>query len=527
MDERTLFKCPWCDVVKNIRGLACHAGKTHKRSNEELHCVVFYNGEAPLCKCGCGQKAKWNQKRYGDYLRGHNGFSKEAREQAVKSRVEACARGEISSWNAGLTKETDERVKLSSEKIKEVMKSIDMSAILNSRTPEQKAITAQKISNTKLGLLPWNTGLTKKDHEGLRVAAEKISKIKQENDPRRFSPQEFLDKISHVTKFELLSNPNEYRNKYTKLVFRCKDCQLEQLKNMTMLVRNPEFCNKCTPKESVGQLEVYSFVKNMFPDATLSDKTIPGVTEVDVHVPSKSFGIEYNGLWWHSEDAGKDIKYHQNKTDSCRKQNIQLLHVYEDEWKYKRSIVESMIRHRLGVTPTRLGARDCQLKILSTLERKTFFDNNHLDGDTQSKISFGLFYQNNLVSAISLRKPFHTKWKEYIEIGRFSNKLNTSVSGAFSKLNSAAYSWAKENGYKGIMSYVDDRLGIGDSYTRTGFNKVSTTAPTFYWTDLERRFNRFKFRADKERNMTERNVAEEAGVIKIYGCKNHVFVREI
>lgn len=85
-DPSTPLKCPWCDVVKPIRGLACHAGKIHKQPASELHRLALHNGVVPSCACGCGEPVSWLQRRYGEYKRGHNGFSAAARASALVTR---------------------------------------------------------------------------------------------------------------------------------------------------------------------------------------------------------------------------------------------------------------------------------------------------------------------------------------------------------------------------------------------------------------------------------------------------------
>ncbi len=80
------FKCPWCDVVKTLRGLCCHAGRIHRVPSSDVHKAVLHNGANPLCKCGCGEPTQWLQRRFGEYLRGHNGFSSAARTSAKEAR---------------------------------------------------------------------------------------------------------------------------------------------------------------------------------------------------------------------------------------------------------------------------------------------------------------------------------------------------------------------------------------------------------------------------------------------------------
>ncbi|MFW6130771.1 MAG: hypothetical protein ACOC56_06250, partial [Atribacterota bacterium] len=53
--------------------------------------------------------------------------------------------------------------------------------------------------------------------------------------------------------------------------------------------------------------------------------------ELDIYLPDFNIAIEYNGLYWHSELNGKDRNYHLNKTNICENENIQLIHIFEDE----------------------------------------------------------------------------------------------------------------------------------------------------------------------------------------------------
>ena len=84
--------------------------------------------------------------------------------------------------------------------------------------------------------------------------------------------------------------------------------------------------------------------------------------------------------------------------------------------------------------------------------------------------------------------------------------------------------YAKEKELEGLITYVDTRHGTGDSYKKAGFTVFGKTTQRFWWTDFRNRFDRFSIRADKSRGMTEAEVAKEAGVTRIYGCQNIVFL---
>ena len=110
---------------------------------------------------------------------------------------------------------------------------------------------------------------------------------------------------------------------------------------------------------------------------------------------------------------------------ACAVSNIKLFRIFEDEWRDKSHIIESMLRHRLGVVTRKIGARKCVVKQLNLKQRKDFFTDNHIDGDVLSKRARGLFYNDELVAALSVRKPFHVKHHNKIKIARSSMVLNT------------------------------------------------------------------------------------------------------
>lgn len=52
--------------------------------------------------------------------------------------------------------------------------------------------------------------------------------------------------------------------------------------------------------------------------------------EIDIYCPEYKIGIEFNGIYWHS-DRFRDKDYHQIKSLMARKQGVFLFHVFEDE----------------------------------------------------------------------------------------------------------------------------------------------------------------------------------------------------
>ncbi len=99
---------------------------------------------------------------------------------------------------------------------------------------------------------------------------------------------------------------------------------------------------------SKPQKEIEEFISTelMLDVLTNHKKTLHGV-EIDLFIPSLRVGIEYNGLYWHSEKMGKTRNYHQLKTVLAESENVKLIHIFEDEWKNKQGIVKDRLRHIL------------------------------------------------------------------------------------------------------------------------------------------------------------------------------------
>lgn len=93
-----------------------------------------------------------------------------------------------------------------------------------------------------------------------------------------------------------------------------------------------------------------------------NSKSIISPQELDIYLPDYKLAIEYNGLYWHSEQAGLDKNYHIDKTMTCEEKGIRLIHVFSDDWEFKKEIVKSRLRSILGFNSNRIGARKCTIK---------------------------------------------------------------------------------------------------------------------------------------------------------------------
>jgi hypothetical protein len=272
---------------------------------------------------------------------------------------------------------------------------------------------------------------------------------------------------------------NDYKiNSYTNNVFviehnKCgKKFKIFRKLFYDRLKLNNCLCTECYPiseLKSIKEKEIFNWLSYFKLPLKIveSDREVLKGKELDIYFPSKDLAIEFNGLYYHSEYF-KDKNYHLEKSLMCLEQGIQLLHIWEDEWVYKKEIVKSIILNRLGLIKEKIYARQCEIRVVedSKLVRQ-FLDENHIQGYSQSSIKLGLYYKNELVSLMTFGYR-HTNAKKEFELIRFCNRINLNVIGAASKL----FNYFKQNyEFTDLISYSDFRLFDGKMYETLGFEK--------------------------------------------------------
>lgn len=498
-----VIKCPLCDefTSKQEPRFYKHLSEIHNVVDVEgLYARLFCVGSVKqACACGCGSTVKWAGWKLGytsKFIRGHNAsldsvwLNKERRAEFVEKRTEGYRSGRLKVWNDGLTNETDERMRQRSEKTSQTLRKRRASGEIIDwwiKDPEKAKVAKEKAKQTKRRryesgeLVPWNKGLTKTNDSRVAEIGSHISEVLR-NTPglvtKRFTPEQFVERFATQAQFELLDDPKDYRNKYQKFAVKCKECGKTSHKSLMMLMATP-VCFYCHPKESKGQLDLFKFVSSLAPDARLSDRTVIHPKELDVYVPSASLGIEYDGLYWHSE-LFVPPNHADLKVAACGCNGIKLLRVYEDEWRDRRPFMESLIKHKLGLFDRRIDAGECSIVELSTSDRRAFFESNHIDGDDERyQTAWGLECEDGtIVSAISVASfvpaPCHV---------RFCQSLGTFVAGAPTRLITHVKNVLGQS--IRLVARVNPRHESISDYRSIGFNDIdSNVQHVSWWTDF-------------------------------------------
>jgi len=276
-------------------------------------------------------------------------------------------------------------------------------------------------------------------------------------------------------------------------------------------------CNPVGNNSSLKEDEIKSFIENDLKLKTEKNKTILNNKEIDIYIPESRLGVEFDGLYWHSS-IYKNNKYHLNKTELCEKKEIQLLHVFEDEWVFKKEIVKSIIKSKLNIFNSKIFSEDCVINNINSDKSKIFLNENNIHDYTKSKLNFGLYNDDELVFLISFKK---TNKNEYKMIN-ICNKINHYVvDGASKLLNYFIITYQP----KSIITFSDRRYSNDSLLKQLGFSFLNNTKPDYYYFKSSglTRYNKKEiqvFNNDKEQDINNK-------YLKIFDCGKSKFILNI
>lgn len=233
-------------------------------------------------------------------------------------------------------------------------------------------------------------------------------------------------------------------------------------------------CAVCSNKGiSRSELELMEWVKLYYPSAHKYkfEERITKPKEIDIYIPELKIGIEYCGLYWHSEkinDAQENKHY--LKMLRAKKEGIRLITIFENEWINRKNQVKGFLMSVFQKNEHRIYARNCEVLELTKEQADSFLDETHIQGPSPFKVCFGLVYNEQILGIITGgHHPQRPQKDGKLYLNRLAFKANTSIPGGASRLLKSLINYAKQNGYTEIVSWSDNRWSEGNVYTSLGF----------------------------------------------------------
>lgn len=282
---------------------------------------------------------------------------------------------------------------------------------------------------------------------------------------------------------------------------------------------------------SYGERELYNEFKLSSLDFRTNCRNIINPYEIDFVIGNLC--IEYDGLMFHSDGLGYPGNNGKRFKDKLIPPGYELLTIFENEFldENKKKIWFSIIKNKLNLNKTRIYARKCEIRSVSTKDAKSFCEDNHIQGYAKSSIKIGLYYDGELVSIMTFSKPRFNKNIEY-ELIRFCSKKGTNVIGGGSKLLKEF-----ERSYKpsSLISYANKRWSSGGVYEKLGFTYNGDTPNNYFYFKVNENILLTRNQCQKHKlnhllanydsSLTEESNMFNNGYRKIYDYGNKKYVK--
>lgn len=272
------------------------------------------------------------------------------------------------------------------------------------------------------------------------------------------------------------------------------------------------------------ETSIANFLESLGVSVVRNSRSIIPPYELDLYLPDHDMAVEYNGLYWHSEQF-KGKWYHHNKWKACNDVGIQLVQVWEDDYLKSSKLVCDMLIYKLGQSADRVYARKCEVSLLTDKGRR-FFREHHIQGPSNATVVVGLTFEDELVAACAFKRLDHEgNW----DLVRYATSVN--VVGGFTK---CLKFFERNFQWSSVRTFADLTVSDGGLYETSGFNKDKMIDPDYKYIIGGTREHKFNFRVKRFKDdpsllwqpgLSERQLAELNGLHRIWDAGKLRYIR--
>lgn len=269
------------------------------------------------------------------------------------------------------------------------------------------------------------------------------------------------------------------------------------------------------------EVELFEWVRSLGINA-LNRKKFGRELEIDIYIPDLNIGIEYNGLYWHSEATGKGPNYHINKNKLAKANGIkQVIHIFEDQWRDRKDQVKGYLSSKLGINK-KIYARDCDAREIVAPEAKAFLNKYHIQGAPNSiQYAVGLLHKEEIVGVVTYGKHHRGSGSGQIVLNRLCFKSGISIVGGAKKLISHSVPSLIRMRYKTIITWSDNSISDGAVYEACGFTMEEDMKPDYSYIKGPNRYSKQSLKKtaqERTTGKTEHQLRLEQGYFRIWNC---------
>ena len=308
--------CEFCSPNKVKNKLEKFSQTINKRTNEDRKKIIE-------------KRKKTNLKKYGD--ENYTLFGSDKFKQTLKEKYgdehfnnrekykETCLERYGVTCNLSLNS-SERSQKIWDERYNEIINKIKQTNLLNYGVefPGQSQIVIDKIINKK------------------KVNVSDIEKLYNCTQQRKlFKKYGQGWKALHLEKI-IIGGRKFISNDYISLIEKYNN--ESHNKNLYVSIEEKELLNYI---KSIYKYEIFENVTNIISNNNYR------YYELDIYLPKEKIAFEFNGIYWHSINY-KDKYYHQRKTLLCYAQNVQLIHIWENDWNNNKDKIKKQIKELLS-----------------------------------------------------------------------------------------------------------------------------------------------------------------------------------
>lgn len=232
-------------------------------------------------------------------------------------------------------------------------------------------------------------------------------------------------------------------------------------------------CPRCAREatSSAAEQEIADWLHGLGLDVVRNDRTTLDGFEIDIFIPSKQIGIEFNGAYWHHDERLQHPRIHETKALRAASLGIGLMTVWDFDWTTRPDFVKRAILHRLGLNNgRRISARACAIQKVGHRDAAAFYDRTHIQGRAWRAIEhYALMHCGDMVACMSFSQASSRRGKtgsDEWELLRFST--DGIVRGGASRLFAA---FTREHAPEAVWSFSDRQSFDGRLYGVLGFER--------------------------------------------------------
>ena len=259
------------------------------------------------------------------------------------------------------------------------------------------------------------------------------------------------------------------------------------------------------------------YIESLGYEVQSSNRKVLKGKEIDIYIPNLKVGIEFNGVYWHSEGGGKkDTQYHFNKWSNCGKVGVELIQIWEDDWVANPELVLKSLNRRLAAKGDSSPAANLTTRSISQEDAENFLNANELGG-----FKAGTHYHGSVDGDGNIQSVF--------SLDRVGSKMNivqyVSNADANGDLKELLQHATETHGVSSFTVTVDNCHGEGAIYKNTGFTEVKVEPANYKYLVRGKRissseYTTNKFRDDPalewEEGLTEKELADLNGLNRIW-----------